>query len=456
VPYIKFADGSPELEYMRGQRMNLGGYLPTRRTRADPLTIPPLSAFERFLKSTDDREISTTMALVQIMQVLVRDKNIGRRVVPIVPDEFRTFGMEGMFRQLGIWNQLGQLYTPEDKDQLMFYKESKDGQVLQEGINEAGAMSDWMAAATSYSTHGVMMIPFYIYYSMFGFQRTGDLAWAAGDMRCRGFLIGGTAGRTTLNGEGLQHEDGHSQVLSSVIPNCVSYDPTFSYEVAVIVQDGLRRMYVEQEDVYYYLSVMNENYVHPAMPEGAAPDILKGMYRFRAGASAAKGKKSARVQLLGSGTIFREVIAAADLLKNDWGVDADLWSCPSFTELAREGNAVERWNLVNPGQKPRVPHVTACLADTQGPVVAATDYIRTFADQIRKLVPRRYVVLGTDGFGRSDTREKLRYFFEVDRHWVTLAALKALADEGAVAAGVPAEAMRKYGLDSSKPAPWTV
>jgi pyruvate dehydrogenase E1 component len=456
VPYIKFADGSPELEYMRAQRMNLGGYLPSRRTKAEPLTIPPLSAFERFLKSTEDREISTTMALVQIMQVLVRDKNIGKRVVPIVPDEFRTFGMEGMFRQLGIWNQLGQLYTPQDKDQLMFYKESKDGQVLQEGINEAGAMSDWMAAASSYSTHGVMMIPFYVYYSMFGFQRTGDLAWAAGDMRCRGFLIGGTAGRTTLNGEGLQHEDGHSQVLSSVIPNCVSYDPAFSYEVAVIVQDGLRRMYVEQEDIYYYLSVMNENYAHPAMPEGAAPSILKGMYKFRDGAPAAKGKKAARVQLLGSGTIFREVMAAAELLKNDWGVDADLWACPSFTELAREGNAAERWNLLNPAEKPRVAHVTACLADTQGPVIAATDYIRSYADEIRKLVPRRYVVLGTDGFGRSDTREKLRYFFEVDRHWVTLAALKALADEGVVQASVAADAMRKYGLNASKPAPWTV
>jgi pyruvate dehydrogenase E1 component len=456
VPYIKFADGSPELEYMRAQRMNLGGYLPSRRTKAEPLTIPPLSAFERFLKSTEDREISTTMALVQIMQVLVRDKNIGKRVVPIVPDEFRTFGMEGMFRQLGIWNQLGQLYTPQDKDQLMFYKESKDGQVLQEGINEAGAMSDWMAAASSYSTHGVMMIPFYVYYSMFGFQRTGDLAWAAGDMRCRGFLIGGTAGRTTLNGEGLQHEDGHSQVLSSVIPNCVSYDPAFSYEVAVIVQDGLRRMYVEQEDIYYYLSVMNENYAHPAMPEGAAPSILKGMYKFRDGAPAAKGKKVARVQLLGSGTIFREVMAAAELLKNDWGVDADLWACPSFTELAREGNAAERWNLLNPAEKPRVAHVTACLADTQGPVIAATDYIRSYADEIRKLVPRRYVVLGTDGFGRSDTREKLRYFFEVDRHWVTLAALKALADEGVVQASVAADAMRKYGLNASKPAPWTV
>jgi pyruvate dehydrogenase E1 component len=291
---------------------------------------------------------------------------------------------------------------------------------------------------------------------MFGFQRTGDLAWAAGDMRCRGFLIGGTAGRTTLNGEGLQHEDGHSHVLSSVIPNCVSYDPSWSYEVAVIVQEGLRRMYAEQEDVYYYITVMNENYTHPAMPEGAAPDILKGMYRFRAGAPAAKGKKSPRVQLLGCGTIFREVVAGAELLKNDWGVDADLWACPSFTELARDGNAVERWNRLHPSEKPRQAHVEKCLADTQGPVIAATDYIRTYAEQIRKLVPRRYVVLGTDGFGRSDTREKLRHFFEVDRYWVAVAALKALADEGAVPANSVADALRKYQLDPAKPAPWTV
>ncbi|HZI83604.1 MAG TPA: pyruvate dehydrogenase (acetyl-transferring), homodimeric type, partial [Casimicrobiaceae bacterium] len=381
------------------------------------------------------------------------DRNIGKRIVPIVPDEFRTFGMEGMFRQLGIWNQLGQLYTPEDKDQLMFYKESKDGQVLQEGINEAGAMSDWMAAATSYSTHGVAMIPFYIYYSMFGFQRTGDLAWAAGDMRCRGFLIGGTAGRTTLNGEGLQHEDGHSQVLSSVIPNCVSYDPTFAYEVAVIVQDGLRRMYAEQEDIYYYLTVMNENYRHPAMPDGAAPSIIKGMYLFAGGA---KKAKAPRVQLLGSGTIFREAIAAADLLRDDWGVEADLWSCPSFTELARDGKAVARHNLLNPAAKPRTSHVEDCLAPTSGPVIAATDYVRAFADQIRPYVPRRYVVLGTDGFGRSDTREKLRHFFEVDRWYITVAALKALADDGSLPVSKAGEAMTKYGLDPAKPAPWTV
>jgi pyruvate dehydrogenase E1 component len=361
--------------------------------------------------------------------------------------------MEGLFRQLSIWNQLGQLYTPEDRDQLMFYKEDKHGQILQEGINEAGAMCDWMAAATSYSTHGVPMIPFYIFYSMFGFQRVGDLAWAAGDMRCRGFLLGGTAGRTTLNGEGLQHEDGHSHVLSATIPNCVSYDPTFGYEVAVIVQDGLRRMYAEQEDVYYYLTVMNENYRHPAMPEGAAPSIIRGMYLFAAGA---KKPKAPRAQLLGSGTIFREVIAAAQLLRDDWGVEADLWSCPSFTELARDGQTVARQNLLNPTAAPRTSHVADCLGPTTGPVIAATDYVRAFPEQIRAYVPRRYVVLGTDGFGRSDTREKLRRFFEVDRWYVTVAALKALADEGTLPAEKAVEAMKKYGLDPAKPAPWTV
>jgi pyruvate dehydrogenase E1 component len=373
--------------------------------------------------------------------------------VPIVPDESRTFGMEGMFRQLGIWNQQGQLYTPEDSDQLMFYKESKNGQILQEGINEAGGMCDWIAAATSYSTHGVPMIPFYIFYSMFGFQRIGDLAWAAGDMRARGFLLGGTAGRTTLNGEGLQHEDGHSHMISATVPNCISYDPTFGYEVAVIVQDGLRRMYAEQEDVYYYLTVMNENYAQPAMPEGAAPDIIKGMYLFRAGD---KKSKAPRVQLLGSGTIFREVIAAADLLKTDWGVDADLWSCPSFTELARDCMRVTREAMMNPTAKPKEAHAESCLKGTTGPVIAATDYMRAYADQIRACVGRRYVVLGTDGFGRSDTREKLRRFFEVDRHYVTVAALKALADEGTLPASKAAEAMKKYGLDPAKPAPWTV
>ena len=393
------------------------------------------------------------MTFVQILQLLLRDKTLGKHIVPIVPDESRTFGMEGLFRQLGIWNQQGQLYTPQDSDQLMFYKESKSGQILQEGINEAGGMCDWIAAATCYSTHGVPMIPFYIFYSMFGFQRVGDLAWAAGDMRSRGFLLGGTAGRTTLNGEGLQHEDGHSHLMSATIPNCISYDPTFGYEVAVIIQDGLRRMYAEQQDVYYYLTVMNENYRQPAMPEGAAPSIIKGMYLFEAGD---KKSKAPRVQLLGSGTIFREVIEAAALLKSDWGVASDLWSCPSFTELARDGMAVARDNLMNPTAKPKVSHVARCLADTTGPVIAATDYIRAFAEQIRAYVPRRYVVLGTDGFGRSDTREKLRRFFEVDRYYVVVAALKALADEGTVPAAKVGEAMKKYGLDPAKPAPWTV
>jgi pyruvate dehydrogenase E1 component len=453
VPYMTFATGSREAEYMKSRRMDLGGFLPARRRKAEPLVVPPLSAFERFLKSTEEREISTTMAFVQVLQTLIRDKNIGKRIVPIVPDESRTFGMEGMFRQLGIWNQLGQLYTPQDADQLMFYKESKDGQVLQEGINEPGAMCDWIAAATSYSTHGVPMIPFYIFYSMFGFQRIGDLAWAAGDMRSRGFLLGGTAGRTTLNGEGLQHEDGHSHVYAATVPNCISYDPTFGYEIAVIVQDGLRRMYAEQEDVYYYITVMNENYTHPAMPEGEATNIIKGMYLLKAGE---KKTKSLRVQLLGSGVILREAIAAAELLAKDWGVESDVWSCPSFTELARDGNAVTRWNMINPTSKPRVSHVGSCLADTRGPVIASSDYIRAFAEQIRAFVPRRYVVLGTDGFGRSDTREKLRQFFEVDRHYIVVAALKALADDGEIPATKAAEAMKKYGVDGAKPAPWTV
>jgi pyruvate dehydrogenase E1 component len=453
VPYMTFATGSREAEYMKSRRMDLGGFLPARRRKAEPLVVPPLSAFERFLKSTEEREISTTMAFVQVLQTLIRDKNIGKRIVPIVPDESRTFGMEGMFRQLGIWNQLGQLYTPQDADQLMFYKESKDGQVLQEGINEPGAMCDWIAAATSYSTHGVPMIPFYIFYSMFGFQRIGDLAWAAGDMRSRGFLLGGTAGRTTLNGEGLQHEDGHSHVYAATVPNCISYDPTFGYEIAVIVQDGLRRMYAEQEDVYYYITVMNENYTHPAMPEGAATNIIKGMYLLKAGE---KKTKSLRAQLLGSGVILREAIAAAELLAKDWGVESDVWSCPSFTELARDGNAVTRWNMINPTSKPRVSHVGSCLADTRGPVIASSDYIRAFAEQIRAFVPRRYVVLGTDGFGRSDTREKLRQFFEVDRHYIVVAALKALADDGEIPATKAAEAMKKYGVDGAKPAPWTV
>jgi len=451
--FLKFPEGSKELEYMRARRMELGGYLPARRRKADALTVPPLSAFEPLLKASGEgREVSTTMAFVRILNILLKDKQVGKRIVPIVPDESRTFGMEGMFRQIGIWNQQGQKYLPQDHDQLMFYKESKDGQILQEGINEAGAMADWIAAATAYSTHGLQMIPVYIFYSMFGLQRTGDLCWAAGDMRARGFLVGGTAGRTTLNGEGLQHEDGHSHLWSGAIPNCVSYDPTFSYELAVIVQDGLRRMYAEQEDIYYYLTVMNENYEHPEMPAGSEADILKGMYSFRQGAAS----NGPRVQLLGSGTIFREVIAAAEMLRKDWGVESDLWGCPSFTELAREGQATARWNLLHPTDKQQLSHVETCLKDTRGPVVAATDYVKLFAEQIRAFVPRRYVVLGTDGFGRSDTRDKLRHFFEVDRHWVTVAALKALADEGQIERSKVAEAIAKYGLDVNKPNPMTV
>ena len=457
LPFLKFEEGSEELTYMLERRKALGGLLTNRRQKAEALEMPSLAAFDALLKASGEgREVSTTMSIVRILNILIKDKKIGRHIVPIVADESRTFGMEGLFRQVGIWNQEGQKYTPEDQDQLMFYKESIDGQVLQEGINEAGAMSDWIAAATSYSNHGVQMIPFYICYSMFMLQRTMDLCWAAADQRARGFLIGGTAGRTTLNGEGLQHEDGHSLVLSSLIPNCISYDPTFSFEVAVIMQDGLRRMFQEQEDVYYYITVMNENYEHPEMPEGAVPDIIKGMYLLRKG-QISNGKQAApRVQLLGSGTIFREVIAAAELLKKDWGVDADLWGCSSFNELARDGNDVMRWNLLNATEKPRLSHVENCLNDTRGPVIAATDYVRLYAEQIRPFVNRRYVTLGTDGFGRSDTREALRHFFEVDRRWVTVAALKALADEGSIERGKVAEAIAKYGIDINKPNPMTV
>ncbi len=455
VPFLRFAKDSPEYKYMFERRNALGGILMQRTSKATPLEIPSLSAFEPLLRASGEgREISTTMAIVRLLNILLKDKAIGKRVVPIVPDESRTFGMEGLFRQIGIWNQLGQNYLPEDHDQLMFYKESKTGQVLQEGINEAGAMSDWIAAATAYSVHKEQMIPFYICYSMFGLQRTMDLYWAAGDQRARGFLIGGTAGRTTLNGEGLQHEDGHSLVLSGLIPNCISYDPTFAYEIAVIMHEGMRRMFVEQEDVFYYLTVMNENYEHPEMPQGVEADIIKGMYLFRRGASDAG--KAPCVQLLGSGTIFREAIAAADLLKADWGVESDLWSCPSFSELAREGTDTARWNMLHPTEKPRQAHIEHCLNGTRGPIIAATDYVRQYAEQIRPFLNRRYVTLGTDGFGRSDTRKALRYFFEVDRHWIVVAALKALADDGVIELRKVAEAIARYGIDSNKPNPLTV
>ena len=450
-PYLRPEEGSPEATYLKERRQALGGHVPARRQTSEALQVPELSAFGGQLAGTPGREISTTMAFVRILNTLLRDKQIGKRVVPIVPDESRTFGMEGMFRQYGIFSQLGQLYRPQDADQLMYYKEDKSGQMLQEGINEAGAMASWMAAATSYSTNNLPMIPFYIYYSMFGFQRFGDLAWAAGDMRARGFLLGGTAGRTTLNGEGLQHEDGHSLVLSSVIPNVVSYDPTWAYEVAVIIQDGLRRMVADQEDVWYYITLMNENYEHPELPEGAEEGIRKGLYLFRKG-PARRGKRP-RVQLLGSGTILREVIAGAELLAEDWGVTADIWSAPSFTELRRDGLATERWNRLHPTEQPRRSYVETCLEGQTGPVIAATDYIKTYADQIRPFVPGRYTVLGTDGFGRSDYRRALRSFFEVDRHHVAVAALHSLAQEGAVPAGKVAEAIRKYGIDPEKPDP---
>ncbi|GJD62426.1 pyruvate dehydrogenase (acetyl-transferring), homodimeric type [Methylobacterium frigidaeris] len=452
IPFIRFPEGSPEHQYLMARRKALGGPLPARRQTSQALQVPPLEAFSAQLKETAGREISTTMAFVRVLNTLLRDKNIGNRIVPIVPDESRTFGMEGMFRQFGIFSQVGQLYRPEDANQLMYYREDEKGQMLQEGINEAGAMSSWIAAATSYSHSDAPTIPFYIYYSMFGFQRIGDLAWAAGDMRARGFMIGGTAGRTTLNGEGLQHEDGHSHLISATIPNCVSYDPTFSYEVAVIVQDGLRRMYAEQEDVFYYITVMNENYEHPGMPDGAEAGILKGMYLFREGKAGARN----RVQLMGSGTILREVIAGAELLEQDFGIAADIWSCPSFTELRREAMAVERWNMLHPTEPQKTSYVETCLSGRQGPVIAATDYMRLFADQIRPYVPGRYKVLGTDGFGRSDYRVRLREFFEVNRYWVAVAALKSLAEEGAVPAAKVAEAIAKYGLNPEKPAPWTV
>jgi pyruvate dehydrogenase E1 component len=454
IPFVKFADGSPELEYMRARRQELGGYLPQRRMKAESLPVPGLDAFTALLEATSEgREISTTMAFVRMLNIVIRDKTLGKRVVPIVPDESRTFGMEGMFRQLGIWHQLGQLYTPEDQDQLMFYREDKQGQILQEGINEAGGMCDWIAAATAYSTHGVPMLPFYIFYSMFGFQRIGDLAWAAGDMRSRGFLLGGTAGRTTLNGEGLQHEDGHSHVWSASVPNCVSYDPTFAFELAVVIQDGMRRMLDAQDDVYYYITLMNENYSHPAMPAGAEKDIIKGMYKLR---SVGDANTKLRVQLLGSGTIFREVIAAAEVLHSDWGIASDLWGCPSFTELGRDWNTVHRSNLLNPAATPQLSHVEHCLKDTAGPIIAATDYVRTFADQIRPAIQhlgRRYEVLGTDGFGRSDTRENLRDFFEVDYRWVVLTSLRALADAGQIDRKKIAEAIEKYKINVQKPNP---
>ncbi|HEY9026832.1 MAG TPA: pyruvate dehydrogenase (acetyl-transferring), homodimeric type, partial [Burkholderiaceae bacterium] len=450
LPFYKPQEHTPEMEYLHARRKALQGYLPERRAKADEkLIVPGLSAFQAVLDPTaEGREISTTQAYVRFLTALLRDKEVGPRVVPILVDEARTFGMEGLFRQIGIYNPAGQNYTPVDKDQVMYYKEATDGQILQEGINEPGGMSSWIAAATSYSTNNRIMIPFYVYYSMFGFQRIGDLAWAAGDMQARGFLLGGTSGRTTLNGEGLQHEDGHSHILAGTIPNCVSYDPTFAHEVAVIMQNGLKRMVENQENVYYYITLLNENYAMPGLQPGTEEQIIKGMYLLQP--AAAGGKLT--VNLLGSGTILRESMAAKELLEAEWGVGANVWSCPSFNELARDGQAAERHNLLHPTDSPKKSFVEQQLSSHDGPVVASTDYIRSYAEQIRAFIPRgrAYKVLGTDGYGRSDFRSKLREHFEVNRHYVVVAALKALADEGKLPLAKVAEAIKKYGIDADK------
>ncbi len=451
VPFYRFPEDSEEMKYMRERRESLGGYMPVRKDTAEPLKIPDLDIFDALLKDSGERDFSTTMAFVRMLSALTRSKDIGKNVVPIVPDEARTFGMEGMFRQLGIYSHSGQLYKPMDADQVMYYREDKKGQILQEGINEAGAMSSWIAAGSSYFTHGVNMIPFYIYYSMFGFQRIGDLAWAAGDMQVRGFLIGGTAGRTTLAGEGLQHQDGHSLIVAGTIPNCISYDPTYAYEMAVIIHEGMKRMYQNQDNVFYYITAMNENYHHPAMPEGALEGIIKGMYCLQE--SQFKGQK---VQLMGSGTILREVIAAAELLKQDFDIDSDIWSMTSINELAREATDVVRWNQLHPTKKARKSYIEQMLEGRKGPAVIATDYTRTYANQIREHVPMKLVTLGTDGFGRSDTRANLRTFFEVNKYYITVAALKALADEGELETKVVQQAIKKYNIDAEKPNPVTV
>lgn len=451
IPFYRPADDSPEINYLQKQRKALGGYLPTRTTDHESLTIPPLSAFAAVTASTGEREISTTMAFVRILGVLLKDKSLANRIVPIVPDECRTFGMEGLFRQIGIYSPVGQLYTPVDQGQVMYYREARDGQILEEGINEAGAFCSWMAAATSYSSNKLAMIPFYIYYSMFGFQRIGDLAWAAGDMQARGFLLGATAGRTTLAGEGLQHQDGHSHLMASTIPNCVAYDPTFAYELAVIIQHGLYRMYEKQENVFYYITVMNENYTQPELPAHSVEGIIKGLYLLKE----AESKSELHVQLMGSGTILREVIKAADLLQQDFNISSDLWSVTSFNELRRDGLAVERHNRMHPEATPLKSYVEQQLQDRQGPVIAATDYMRLYADQIRPYIAAPFVALGTDGYGRSDTRERLRHFFEVDAKFIVLAALEALVKQNKLSKSVMVEAISRYQINPEKRDPVT-
>ena len=452
VPYYRPAPDSPEIQYLQARRKALNGYVPSRVSDFEALKAPPLDTFKNILKGTGDRTASTTKSFVNYISRLAKDKEIGKRVVPIVPDEARTFGMEGMFAQLGIYTSKGQQYVPHDRDQIMFYKEDKKGQILEEGINEAGAMSAWIAAATAYSTYRQPMIPFYVYYSMFGFQRIGDLAWLAGDIQARGFLIGATSGRTTLNGEGLQHQDGHSHLMANTIPNCISYDPTYGYEIAVILNDGLRRMFEQKENVFYYVTTMTEEYVNPEMPEGVEEGIIRGIYKFKEGKKVARKN---RVQLMGAGSIFREVEAAAELLRADWGVESDIWSVTSVNELARDGHRTTRWNMLHPTETQRKPYITSVLEAAEGPFIISTDYMKSYSEQLRAYVPGRYTVLGTDGFGRSDTRAKLRGFFEVDRYYVTIAALKSLVDEGKLKAEEVVKAMKKYGIDADKTDPTT-
>jgi pyruvate dehydrogenase E1 component len=453
LPFSKPAEDSAELDYLRSRRKALGGFLPARRREAPPLAIPALDAFKSLLESSEGREISTTMAFVRMLTTLLKDKQVGKHIVPIVPDEARTFGMEGLFRQVGIYSSVGQLYVPQDADQLMSYREDKKGQILEEGINEAGALCSWMAAGSAYSNHGVHMVPFYIFYSMFGFQRVGDFIWAAGDLQTRGFLMGATAGRTTLAGEGLQHQDGHSQLLATMVPNCRAYDPAYAYELAVIVQDGLRRMYAEGENIFYYVTVMNENYAMPAMPAGAEEGILKGIYALPSAAVAKVDTKTPRATLIGSGTILREVIAAAEMLERDHGVRCEVMSATSFSELRRDALDCERWNLLNPTEAPRVPFVSRALTGREGPFIAATDYVRNVPEQIRQWVPGRFEVLGTDGYGRSDARAALRHHFEVDRRFIVLATLRALVAEGRMPASRLEGVVAALGIDPDKPNP---
>ena len=448
LKFYKPDPDSPEMTYMRERREALGGSLPQRRTKGNQLTVPKLDSFSNLLTTTGERKISTTMAFVRMLTTMVKDKEIGKYIVPIVPDEARTFGMEGMFRQLGIYSSVGQLYEPQDADQVMFYKEQKDGQILEEGINEAGSFSSWIASGTSYSTTGIQTIPFYIFYSMFGFQRIGDLAWAAGDSRTRGFLLGATAGRTTLNGEGLQHEDGHSHLLSATIPNCVSYDPCFSYELAVIIQHGLHRMVEQQEDVYYYITLMNENYSHPDMPKDIEQQIIGGMYLIQNTTLKSKQK----VQLMGSGVILREALEAATLLEADWNIAADVWSVTSFTEVRRNALEVERHNMLNP-LDPKKSFIQEQITDSESPIIASTDYMTSFVDQVSNFIPTHFVSLGTDGYGRSDSREALRSFFEVDRYYIVIAALKALSDQNKIDVSMVADAIKKYNIDHTKTNP---